>query len=80
MPVERDAIRASLQAVAAERRDRSEFPCSTRKVVALTAFQQHRFPRTLLLTECYGLAARSFLFELHGPADFTRRDAQFARG
>jgi hypothetical protein len=82
MSVERDAILASLQAVAAERKHRSEVPVLDAKVVALKAFQQHRFSRTyadLLLTERYGPAARFFLDELYGPADFTRRDAQFAR-
>ena len=82
MSVERDAVLASLQAVAAERRHRSEAPALDAKVVALKAFQQRRFSRTyadLLLTDRYGPAARFFLAELYGPADFTRRDAQFAR-
>ena len=82
MSVERDAILASLQAVTAERKRRLEVPVLDAKVVALKVFQQRRFSRTyadLLLTKRYGPAARFFLSELYGPADFTRRDAQFAR-
>lgn len=48
----------------------------------LKAFQQERFRRAygdLLATPRYAGAARFFLEELYGPADFSRRDAQFQR-
>jgi len=48
----------------------------------LKAFQQERFRRAygdLLATPRYTHAARFFLEELYGPADFSRRDAQFQR-
>lgn len=48
----------------------------------LKAFQQERFRRAygdLLATPRYTQAARFFLEELYGPADFSRRDAQFQR-
>ncbi|MGZ8258925.1 MAG: FFLEELY motif protein [Caldimonas sp.] len=78
----RDSIVASLEAVAAERRQRTGVAGLEAKVVALKAFQQRRFSRTyadLLASERYGAAARFFLDEMYGPDDYTRRDAQFAR-
>ncbi len=48
----------------------------------LKAFQQERFRRAygdLLATPRYTHAAKFFLEELYGPADFSRRDAQFQR-
>jgi hypothetical protein len=82
MSARSDSILASLKAVDAERRHRSEAADLDAKVAALKTFQQRRFSRTyadLLLTDRYGPAVRFFLEELYGPNDFTRRDAQFAR-
>ncbi|HZF78517.1 MAG TPA: hypothetical protein VEZ89_01885 [Rubrivivax sp.] len=48
----------------------------------MKAYQQHRFERTyadLLVSPRYEGAARFFLDELYGPADYTERDAQFMR-
>lgn len=77
-----DAILATLRTVEFERLRRSRDPELARKVVAVKAFQQRRFLHTyadLLSSPRYGGAARFFLGELYGPADFTQRDAQFAR-
>lgn len=52
------------------------------RVVALKTFQHRRFSLTyadLLSTPAFRPAARFFLEELYGPADFTQRDAQFER-
>jgi hypothetical protein len=71
-----------LQTVDRERQQRAALPGLPAKVIALKAFQQRRFSHTyadLLASDRYGAAARYFLEELYGPADFARRDAQFAR-
>lgn len=52
------------------------------RVMAVKAFQHRRFARTyadLMATPAYGPAAGFFLNDLYGPADFSQRDAQFAR-
>lgn len=52
------------------------------RVEAIKRYQQHRFELTyadLLAHHRYAGASRFFLDELYGPADFTQRDAQFAR-
>jgi len=77
-----DTILATLRSVEFERRRRSGDPELGRKVAAVKAFQQQRFLHTyadLLTSARYGGAARFFLDELYGPADFTQRDAQFSR-
>lgn len=53
-----------------------------RRVTALKRYQQRRFEHTyadLLQSPRYSRAAQFFLDELYGPADFSHRDAQFAR-
>ena len=75
-------IARELEVVEAERQRRLASPALREKVTALKAFQQRRFSHTyadLLQSPRYGPAARYFLEELYGPADFSDRDAQFAR-
>ena len=75
-------IARHLEAVAAERARRAAAPDLLARVTALKAYQQARFSHTyadLLQSPRYGPAARYFLEELYGPADFSDRDAQFAR-
>lgn len=75
-------ILAHLDAVAAERDARRNDAALGRRVLALKAYQQARFGRThadMLAHPRYGPAARFFLEDLYGPADFADRDAQFAR-
>ena len=82
MPTSAASILASLNTVEAERAQRSNAPDLASKVTALKAYQQRRFLHTyddLLQSARYAPAARFFLQELYGPADFSRRDAQFAR-
>ena len=82
MPSAAASILSYLEAVDAERAVRAAQPGLGAKVVALKEFQQRRFSHTyadLLTTARYGGAARFFLDDLYGPADFTQRDAQFAR-
>jgi hypothetical protein len=77
-----EAILADLKTVADERTRREIRLGLPEKVSALKQFQQQRFSHTytdLLDSARYGAAARFFLDELYGPADFTSRDAQFAR-
>ena len=71
-----------LQSVEAERRRREATLGLLAKVNAIKIYQQQRFTLTysdLLASERYGPAAQFFLAELYGPADFSARDAQFAR-
>lgn len=75
-------IASALEVVEAERQRRLASPALREKVTALKAFQQRRFSHTyadLLRSPRYGPPARYFLEELYGPADFSARDAQFAR-
>jgi hypothetical protein len=77
-----EAILATLRIVDGERRRRADDAGLTHRVAGVKAFQQLRFSHTyadLLGTARYGAATRFFLEELYGPADFTRRDTQFAR-
>jgi len=77
-----EAILANLKIVADERARRIGVLGLAVKVSALKEYQQRRFVHTyadLLATTRYGAAARFFLDELYGPADFSRRDSQFAR-
>lgn len=76
------SILRSLAAVEAERRRRAADPALQSRVGALKAYQQARFRLThadLLSSDRHGDAARFFLDELYGPADFSRRDAEFGR-
>ena len=71
-----------LQRVDAERLRRNVTPGLSAKVGAVKRYQQRRFALTyadLLRSQRYGAAASFFLEELYGPADFSARDAQFAR-
>lgn len=82
MPADEASILRSLDAVEAERVARATDAALGARVVALKAWQQARFRLThaeLLASTRYRDAARFFLDELYGPADFSRRDAQFAR-
>jgi hypothetical protein len=77
-----ESILSHLRTVETERRHRMASPDLAARVHALKAFQQHRFAhsyRDLLQSPRYARAARFFLEELYGPADFSHRDAQFAR-
>lgn len=81
-PADAAVILRSIEAVARERERRAADPALAARVVAVKAYQQTRFRSThqaLLASARHGPAARFFLDELYGPADFTRRDAQFAR-
>ena len=52
------------------------------RVILIKRYQQRRFERTyadLLASARYGVAAKFFLDELYGPAEFAERDAQFAK-
>lgn len=76
------SILAHLQDVERHRSLRSGDPALSRQVEALKHYQQQRFARTytdLLNSSRYAQPARFFLEDLYGPADFSRRDAQFAR-
>jgi hypothetical protein len=82
MNVAVDGILANLRLVGNERALRLADPGLDVRVAGLKGHQQRRFSRTyadLLSSVRYGAAARFFLDELYGPADFTNRDAQFAR-
>jgi hypothetical protein len=75
-------IFSRLEQVARERQSRAASPDLADKVQALKSFQHRRFAHTyadLLAGPRYRDAARFFLNELYGPADFTRRDQQFER-
>jgi hypothetical protein len=76
------AILELLAAVDAERAERAGDIALAARVQALKRYQQRRFESTyadLLAHPRYGGASHFFLDELYGPADFTQRDAQFAR-
>lgn len=76
------SILCHLNAVANERQRRASDPGLDAAVIELKRFQHERFAHTyadLLASPRYAAAARFFLDELYGPADFTDRDAQFAR-
>ncbi len=75
-------ILTHLNAVQAERESRRLSPELHARVQAVKDYQQRRFAATyddLLANPRYRPAARFFLDELYGPADFSQRDAQFAR-
>jgi hypothetical protein len=76
------SILTHLAMVEAERAARAADPDFAARVSAIKAYQQRRFAHAyadLLDHPRYAGAARFFLDELYGPADFTQRDAQFAR-
>lgn len=75
-------ILQKLQQVAAERARRAGDALLAARVAAVKQFQHRRFSNTyadLLGDRRYGRAAAFFLEDLYGPADFSDRDAQFAR-
>ncbi|QPF75788.1 hypothetical protein G8A07_24630 [Roseateles sp. DAIF2] len=79
---QRARILEQLRRVEAEIAARAARPGLPARVQALKAYQQRRFERSyadLLAVPRYAAAAQFFLDELYGPADFSRRDAQFAR-
>lgn len=80
-PAGEDILRC-LQAVAAQRLQRREAPLLAMHVAAIKAYQHRRFSLTyadMLAHPRFGDAARFFLEDLYGPADFSLRDEQFAR-
>ncbi len=81
-PVDTTGIARSLDKVDAERARRAADPALDAAVQAIKGYQQARFRLShadLLESIRYGAAARFFMDELYGPADFSRRDAQFGR-
>lgn len=71
-----------LEVVEQERLTREADAQLQAKVIGIKRFQQQRFEvtyRDLLTSARFGPAARFFLDDLYGPADFRRRDEQFAR-
>lgn len=81
-PADEASILRSLGGVEAERQRRTADAALAARVTALKAWQQTRFELThanLLAEPRTHAAARFFLDELYGPADFARRDAQFVR-
>jgi hypothetical protein len=76
------AIQGYLLTVESERRRRASDPQFGRRVDEVKRYQHERFSltyRDLLEDSASAKAARFFLEELYGPADFSRRDAQFSR-
>ncbi len=75
-------ILAGLQTVAAERAARAADARLAGAVLEVKRYQHGRFSftyRDLMAQPRYARAAEFFLTDLYGPADFTDRDAQFAR-
>ncbi len=75
-------IREHLEQVAGLRSARTANPALASRVAAVKRYQHDRFNRDyadLLASERFAEAARFFLSDLYGPADFADRDAQFAR-
>lgn len=75
-------ISAHLQQVDEIRRMCNADPRLARRVAAVKQYQHARFHRDyagLLNSPRYASAARFFLDDLYGPADFADRDAQFGR-
>lgn len=71
-----------LQQVAGERAARAGDATLGARVALVKAFQHRRFAHTyrdVLADPRYAAAARFFLVDLYGPADFSERDQQFAR-
>jgi hypothetical protein len=82
MNAQGEQILAQLQDVAAQRARRRSDPALAARVRAVKHHQHARFEQTyadLLAQPRYARAARFFLEDLYGPADFTQRDDQFAR-
>jgi hypothetical protein len=77
-----EQIRAHLEQVARLRAERAGDPALAARVAAIKRYQHDRFRRDyteLLSSARFGEAARFFLDDLYGPADFADRDAQFSR-
>ena len=82
MNIDAQHILTCLQAVSQERALRAADARLAARVAAVKEFQHARFASTygdMLAHPRYAGAARFFLDELYGEADFTQRDAQFAR-
>jgi hypothetical protein len=75
-------IALNLQRVQALRAERASDEALAARVIKVKRFQHQRFERdyvTLLGSPRYRAAARFFLDDLYGPADFSTRDAQFGQ-
>jgi len=73
---------ADLERVRSLRREREADAALATRAAAIKRYQHDRFARdyrVLLDNPRYAAAARFFLEELYGPADFAQRDAEFAR-
>ncbi len=82
MPSAAEQILSGLQAVAAQREARRADARLAAAVDAVKRYQHARFALTyadLMAQQRYARAAEFFLSDLYGPADFSDRDAQFAR-
>ncbi len=82
MTAEATAILGHLQTVASERRAREADAGLAARVAAVKQYQHARFSATyadMLAEPRFSAAARFFLDDLYGPADFSERDAQFVR-
>lgn len=76
------AIERGLETVRRARLERAADPALAQRVDSVKRYQHRRFESDyadLLASERYGQAARFFLDDLYGPADYSARDAQFAR-
>lgn len=76
------SIARGLEAVSALRAARERDTDLAARVQRIKAYQHRRFENDyseLLASPRYGVAARFFLDDLYGPADFSARDAQFGR-
>ena len=77
-----ELILQHLGTVRVERAARAADATLTLRVIHVKRYQQARFARDyadLLANPRYAGASRFFLDDLYGPADFSQRDAQFAR-
>jgi hypothetical protein len=75
-------IIAELERVRALRQECAADASLDARSASIKAYQHQRFARdygALLAHPRYSAAARFFLEQLYGPADFTQRDAEFAR-
>lgn len=82
MNADAEDILEQLRVVETERQRRAFSTDLSARVEAVKTYQRQRFALTytdLLSAPRYAAAARFFLDELYGPADFSKRDSQFAR-
>jgi hypothetical protein len=76
------SIRAQLQSVMNEREERGQDQRLAHAVQLIKRYQHERFAQTyadLMMQPRYAPAARFFLDDLYGPADYSERDRQFMR-